>query len=184
MPTGSVVKKRVSGTCTIWTGPEEFRIRALVLPTLIPGLAGALFAASCIILFRDRAYFGTALMGTIALGCLCLALTSYTFSVSSKGFRTWINFGPIRFSTLEISAENLVEVIAYSFFSTFAARWYHHLQLRRNREFRKNVIDFWSRNDAVAASSALVEWLNEHRPAGSAVKFSCEEVRPKRNRKP
>lgn len=181
---GNAVKLRVSSTCVIWESPEEFRIRARILPPLPAILVGLVFCAGCYFVAQDRELIGVAVMSIIAIGCFGVASASYNFSAGQKGLRTWVSLGPVRCSFSEIHPENLVEVTTYSTRAVGGNTMYHHLNFRRKGGFGKSVIDFWSRSDVIAAATALTRWLNEHRPPGSEpVALNIDEVHSKKSRR-
>jgi hypothetical protein len=140
-----------------------------VLPPLPATLVGLVFAAACLFIAEDKEYIGAVMLGIIAICCFSVAMASYSLSAGPKGFNTWGSIGAVRHSSLEVSSDHLVEVIAFSFYSNFSAMWYHYLQLRRSRDLAKNVLDFWVGEDAVSAATTLASWLNERRPPSAEV---------------
>lgn len=167
MPAGGV-KTRVSSTCSIWAGAEEIRIRARVLPPLPAALAGLVFGAGSFFIGRDGVYFGAAITELIALGCFCMALSSYNVSADGGGFRTWISLGSLRYSKGEISGDRVGEIVAYSKRAVGGNLTHHYVKLRRNGTLAmpEELVDCWRGSDALAAATALARWLNEHRGAG------------------
>lgn len=155
----------MSSTCTIWRGPQSFRIRTRYLPPWMTLPFFAVTGTLAAIFFRDPKSGPAVIVDVLALTAIFATLFGFNCAAAPGRFLTWNSVAGARFRIREIPAENIVEIAASSVWIMSSTM--HSLQFRQSGSEFREVLMFWNKSDANASALALTDWLNERRPAGA-----------------